>query len=200
MSTGLVEGWGINDADYVVQPKIDGKKVACRFYLTWKNMLRRCYNEKYRHQQPTYLNCYVDEEWRYFSNFKNWMKQQNWEGKHLDKDLLYEGNKVYSPDTCVFVHRTVNSFVIDSGAARGDCPIGVNLRKTNKYVSRCNNPLTGKREHLGEFTCPIEAHLAWKRRKHELAIQLANSNYVTDQRVRDALMKRYAPDTNWLNR
>ena len=50
--------------------------------------------------------------------FKDWMENQDWEGNQLDKDLLFEGNKVYGPKTCVFVTRMVNNFTLDSGAAR----------------------------------------------------------------------------------
>ena len=190
----LVFGVGINDADYNVCEHyiVDGKdKIVwvCPFYQTWKSMLKRCYSEK---EYPTYKGCSVCDEWLIFSNFKRWMEQQDWQGKQLDKDLLIEGNKVYSPETCIFVDQVINKFVTDSGAARGEYMIGVYWRKhVGKFVSQCSNPFTCKREHLGYFTDELTAHLVWKARKHELACQLADSQYCTDPRLAEVLRTRY---------
>ena len=196
----LVWGVGINDADYVVQKKenieVNGKRKQrrvweCPFYRTWKDMLRRCYSDKYQERQPTYIGCSVSEEWWRFSNFRAWMVTQDWEGKQLDKDLLIEGNKVYSPETCVFVTRLVNSFTIARGNDRGEWKIGVNWNKgRNKFASRCCNPFTKKREHLGYFDCEQEAHLAWLKRKRELAKELAETQI--DPRVAKALIEHYS--------
>lgn len=186
----LVFGIGINDADYVVCPIVNGKAVWCRFYRTWVNMLKRCYSEKYQARQPTYIGCSVCDEWLTFSNFKKWMEKQDWEGNQLDKDLLTNGNKVYSPETCVFVDKVTNLFTTDHGAARGEWPIGVYFNKRGgKFQAYCNNPFIKKREHLGFFACPNQAHLTWKKRKHELACQLADLQ--TDERVAKALRVRY---------
>jgi len=195
----LIYGAGVNDADYVVVKNesfyVDGKRKQkaiwrCPFYLKWQAMIQRCYSEKYQREKPTYIGCSVTEEWHTFSNFKKWMEQQEWEGKHLDKDILVPGNKVYSPDTCVFVDGAVNVFLVDRGSAGGDWPLGVCFRgDINKFRSQCSNPFTKQREYLGYFKDPQEAHLAWKQRKHELACQLADLQ--TDQRVADALRARY---------
>lgn len=188
----LVHGVGINDAEYAVQPKVDGKQVTCPFYRVWQSMLTRCYSDKYQAKQPTYIGCMVCEEWLIFSNFRKWMVKQNWEGNQLDKDLLFKGNKKYSPEACVFVPRIVNSFTNDCGSARGNHLIGCCWHKTKgKFMARCSNPFTKKLEHLGTFNSELDAHKAWKRRKHELACQLADSSHVTDERVANALRVRY---------
>ena len=190
-------GVGTNDAEYKVSiyTYADGKQKLiweCPFYRTWVRMLDRCYSDKYHEKRPTYIGCNVCEDWHTFSNFRSWMEQQDWENKQLDKDLLKVGNKEYSPDNCVFVPKIVNSFLIDCGNSRGEYPIGVYLNKVvKKFQAQCSNPFTGKREHLGMYHCPDQAHLAWKRRKHELACQLADSEYVTDERVAQALRTRY---------
>ncbi len=194
----LVYGVGINDADYNINEyvTIDGKrKIAwrCPFYRTWADMLKRCYSDKYQSKYPTYKGCSACDEWLIFSQFKAWMETQDWEGKHLDKDLLTEGNKLYSPNTCVFVTQTVNLFTNDNGNARGIFMIGVCWNKRDgNFQSQCSNPFTHKREYLGHFTDELEAHLAWKSRKHELACLLADSEYCTDPRLAEALRKRYA--------
>lgn len=137
----LVQGVGINDADYVVRTMINGKRVMCHFYKVWQGMLRRCYDTKYQDNQPTYVDCTVCEEWLTFSNFRKWMEQQDWQGKYLDKDLLVRSNKIYSPTTCVFVDRMTNNFIIDGGAARGEWPIGVTfIKQHGKFQAKCCNP------------------------------------------------------------
>ena len=189
----LVYGVGINYADYKVEHRIDGKRVRCSYYRTWDNMLCRCYSEKYQDRNPTYKGCYVWTEWLYFMNFRKWMMKQDWQGKQLDKDLLVVGNKVYSPEACVFVDIMTNSFTIDCGRKRGEYPIGVSFHKRKgKFQTHCSNPFSKKLEYLGYFTCEHQAHLAWKARKHILACQLADLQ--TDPRVAAALRARYLPE------
>ena len=197
----LVCGVGLNNADYAVQKfkqlgYVDGKKKmkkvwTCLYYQTWVDMLKRCYSAKHQEKRPTYIGCTVSEDWLTFSNFKNWMEGQDFEGMRLDKDILFEGNKVYSAETCVFVTQTVNSFTTDSGATRGVWLIGVNWhKKTGKFRAQCSNPFTKKNEHLGYFTTEIEAHEAWLKRKIKLAHELAEVQ--TDPRVAKALIDRYS--------
>lgn len=196
----LIYGVGISDADYVVRKfettgYVDGRQKrkliwSCPFHQTWKDMIKRCYSAKFQEQSPTYRGCSVSEEWKTFSNFRAWMVEQDWEGMQLDKDLLVEGNKVYSSETCVFVSRMVNMFTTDRGNDRGEWMIGVYWHEgASKFKSQCSNPLTGKREHLGLFTCEETAHQAWLKRKLELAHELAEIQ--TDPRVAEALINRY---------
>ena len=196
----LVYGVGLNNADYAVQKfetigYVDGKRRqkkvwVCPYHQAWENMLERCYSAKYQERQPTYRGCSVSEDWLTFSNFKAWMEEQDFEGKHLDKDLLFEGNKIYSEDTCVFVTPMVNIFTTDSGASRGEWLIGVHWDKDRKkFRARCSNPFTKKREYLGLLTCEQQAHEAWLKRKLELAKELAAIQ--TDPRIAKALIDRY---------
>lgn len=197
----LVYGVGINDADYVVKEwktlvygNGEQKRILvwwCPYYRAWCDMLKRCYCTKLQERQPTYKGCSVTEEWKRFSNFRGWMEKQDFVGKHLDKDLLFEGNKTYSDKTCVFVTRAVNNFTTDSGAARGGWLIGAYWdRVSNKFKANCSNPFTKKREHLGYFTSEQEAHQAWLKRKLELAYELAAIQ--TDTRVAESLIHRYS--------
>ena len=195
----LVFGVGINDADYVVHKyestEVNGKRKmklvwTCPYYRVWRNMLQRCYSSKLQEKYPTYKGCSVSEYWLTFSVFKSWMGGQDFDGMQLDKDLLFNGNKVYSGETCVFVTKTVNLFTTDSGAARGEWSIGVHWDKEKgKFKSQCGNPLTKKREYLGLFDSELEAHQAWLNRKSEVAHLLAAEQ--TDERVAKALIERY---------
>lgn len=195
----LVQGVGINDADYTVSIReivvgADGKRKQrlvwrCPFYRTWDHMLERCYSKAYHQRKPTYTDCIVCEEWLIFSNFKSWMQAQDWEGNQLDKDLLLPGNKVYSPESCIFVSRRVNLFMIECNAKRGEWPIGVHWNKlSQKYIARIGDG-NGSVQHIGSFTTPEAAHAAWLSAKLELAYELAAEQ--TDERVAKALIARY---------
>lgn len=176
----LVFGVGVNDSEYDVTKyeSIDGKRKqvwVCPFYRVWASMICRGYSVKFKKKRPTYKNCYVCGDWLYFSKFKSWMENQDWEDKVLDKDLIVEGNKVYSPETCVFITQALNNFVVGCDANRGDYPIGVSLHRSGKFRVDCNNSLTKIREYLGLFNTPEEAHQAWKKRKHEIAVMITSS-------------------------
>lgn len=187
----LVHGVGVNDADYPVY-KTENRKIVwqCPYYRTWLDMLKRAYSAKLKKKYPSYEGVTVCKEWHSFMRFRAWMLAQDWKGNELDKDILFQGNKVYSPDTCVFVDGVVNLFLTDRAASRGEWPIGMHWNEQNqKLRSQCRNPFTKKLESLGYFTCPDQAHQAWKKRKHELACQLADIQ--TDERVANALRNRY---------
>lgn len=187
---------GINDAGYKVQKfeVADGKNTQvwiCPFYQRWASMLKRCYSENVHSKQPCYIGCSVCEEWLTFSNFKRWMERQDWQGNDLDKDLINEGNKVYSPDNCAFVSKTTNRFVTDRKNKRGEYKIGVSYYpRYGKFASAIQNPITGKSENLGYFQTEDEAHKAWRIRKNYFAFQLADLQ--PDARVANALRLRYA--------
>lgn len=196
----LVCGVGINDADYVIRKYettgyINGKRRQkyvwrCPFYTVWASMLERGYCDKCKTRQPTYKDITVFNEWHLFSNFKSWMETQDYVGKSLDKDLLVRGNKVYSPETCVFVSGQVNTFLLDRGNARGAYKIGVCwYSRVGKFVASCRNPITKKKDHLGYYTTEQEAHEAWLAKKLEHAYTLAAIQ--TDERVARMLIERY---------
>ena len=199
----LVCGVGINDLGYRTQlyeevTKNGGKRVmksvfVCKYYEAWVNMLKRCYSKKYLESRQSYIGKSVCSEWLSATAFKKWMTQQDWRGKCLDKDIIAPRSKLYSPETCAFVLKATNSFVTASDAIRGDYPIGVYLfKRTGEYRASCQNLFTGKKEHLGYYSTPEEAHEAWRRRKHELSQLVAATE--SDPRVVQALKKRYSFD------
>lgn len=181
----LVRGVGINNADYAVQRfetigcvggKRKRKKVwVCPYYRAWENMLSRCYSAKYQERQPAYIGCTVSEEWLTFSNFKAWMEKQEWEGKQLSKDLLFEGNKVYSAENCVFVTRAVNNPTTDSKASRGEWfNVGATLSQ-NTGDKTMNNLILSDTENLTMTSLEIAELVGSRHDKVKQSIErLAN--------------------------
>lgn len=154
-----------------------------RAYDIWKNMLRRCYDKKYQEKFPTYIGCIVCEEWLHYKNFKKWYDDNYYEieGQKmcLDKDILIKGNKVYSPETCIFVPQNINSLFLKNNNSRGDLPIGVCYKKQNKkYQAYCNifNIESNKYTYtyLGLYNTPEEAFEVYKKTKEENIKLVAN--------------------------
>ncbi|MEE1277668.1 MAG: AP2 domain-containing protein [Acutalibacteraceae bacterium] len=187
--TKLVYGVGVND--YKENTKYN--HVHIQSYHTWGQMLKRCYSKEFLDKQTTYRGCSVCEEWWSFSNFKKWFDENYIEGYSLDKDILFKGNKIYSPETCCFVPNEINVLLCKSDSKRGKMPIGVCERKMvngYKYVAYVNNS-TKKHFHLGTFDTPEEAFRAYKRAKEshiqEMATQYFNEDKIT-KKVYDALL------------
>ena len=184
-----VFGIGFNDVGF--QPSIDGKHIWQ--YDLWNSMLRRCFGEKEKQRCPTYKDVTCCDEWLSFANFFEWVnKEVGYKGHPvgfaLDKDIIVKGNKTYSPDFCSFVPQAVNLLLTDSGAARGEFPVGVHFHKaTGKFTAqlRC----FGKRKHLGLYTTPEAASFAYKTAK-EAQIKIVATQYrdVLSSDVYESLM------------
>lgn len=172
-----VFGVGINDANYKVN--INGD--ICPYYRKWADMLKRCYSDKFQSTRPKYIGCTVCDEWLTFSNFKIWMIKQDWQGKHLDKDLLSLGNKVYSPDTCYFITSEINSLLC--GIEKKGCSFD---KSRNKYIAKVS--VSGRTVNLGRYKTEQEANEAHKIAKKDILIAAAKEQ--TDHRVKLALEKR----------
>lgn len=145
-------------------------------YNYWRMMLERCYSEKYHIKHPTYQKCVVCEEWLDFQNFARWYDNNYYQVDNetmcLDKDILNKGNKIYSPNTCVFVPERINALFTKCDKTRGDYPIGVYYNKTaNKYIARCST-ING-RKHLGCFETPNDAFIVYKNFKERYVKQMA---------------------------
>jgi len=165
--TVLRYGVGIMDAPFRTQWVENGKNVHDKAYTAWHCMLQRCYSKGFLDKHPTYMGCCVCEEWLTFSCFDKWFLENYVDGFQLDKDILVSGNKIYSPDTCLFVPGWVNKFIADSGATRGEYPIGVCKFAGNKIKARCRQP-NKKSYHLGVFKTVEDAYDAWLRAKLEV--------------------------------
>lgn len=172
----LVHGVGINDIDMPVK--------GCPYYDRWVGMLRRCYSKLWHDKNPCYIGCSVDEKWRLFSSFKNWMQTQDWKGNVLDKDLLGNGI-VYSEDNCCFISQHVNKFIKQQSSFSFSKLIGVHKSKSGRYEARVKDFRVNKLIHIGTFDDEVSAHSAWVDAKAEIIKEMCLS--VTDERIKKAL-------------
>tara|TARA_R110000744_G_scaffold57010_4_gene120044 strand:- start:2 stop:589 length:588 start_codon:yes stop_codon:yes gene_type:complete len=170
--TKLVYGVGINDADYAICPTVNGRQVMCPFYRAWANMLRRCYSKAFHKARPTYAGCTVTSEWLIFSKFKLWMNKQEWQAKQLDKDILFQNNRVYGPLACVFVSAEINTLLNEYSNGRGINPRGVSLFVNGRYQAQCG--AYGKNRHIGYYGTQEEASEAYKKFKYKHISEVAN--------------------------
>jgi len=163
---------------------------------TWWHMLQRCYDKTTQEKQPTYIGCTVCEEWHNYQNFANWYDENYYEVDNqkmeIDKDILIKGNKVYSPETCVFVPKKINILFTKRSLSRGEFPIGVQLHSLNcknKYGASCSNG-TGKGVYLGLYLTPELAFEAYKIYKENLIRTLAEKYYgLIPEKLYNALMQ-----------
>ena len=146
-------------------------------YLRWNDMLNRCYNAKFHERQPQYKECSVCEEWLNYNNFKVWYGQNKIPGTKLDmdKDILFKGNKVYSPETVAFVPHAINTLFLSGKSGRGDCPIGVYYDKEKGKFRPCVS-YKGRQVKLGNFATPKAAFARYKQYKEGLIQNIAEQN------------------------
>lgn len=149
-------------------------------YNIWKKMIERCYCEKTIKKHPTYKDCSVCDEWHSYKSFKEWYNINYYEIKNesmeIDKDILFKGNKIYSPETCVIVPSSINCLFTKADSARGSCVIGVYFKKeNNKYVAQCSKTIDNKRKSvfLGYYHSEYEAFAIYKDFKESLIKETA---------------------------
>ena len=183
-----LQGWR---EDYTLYHSLSGAR--------WGSVQSRC-NDKgaFQKKQETYKGC--ENHFNSFNEFVEWSQSEvgynevdTMGGKEwfwqLDKDILFRNNKIYSPNTCLFVPQSINKFVSIKKKTNG-LPIGVSKRKVNgKYVAQCMT-LEGKVKHLGYFTEPLAAHKAWQKAK-------VNAGYSLADRYKSIHTKLYTALSMW---
>ena len=153
---------------------LEGVDCTSESYLKWHDMINRCYNAKFHERQPQYKECTVCGEWLNYSNFKVWYDQHKIQGMSLDldKDILFKGNKVYSPETCCFVPHAINTLFLSNKSARGDYPIGVSYEK-DKEKFRAYMAFMGRQIKLGTFDTAEDAFARYKEYKEDFIQDMA---------------------------
>ena len=175
----LVYGIGIND---VMISGFSTSKIGRRWYNIIKRTDRR--NPNIYGFETTYKDCTLDPRWFKLSAFKEWSEQwDDYENKEIDKDILIPGNKIYGPETCLMVSKSVNLFFrpnIKRNLARG-------VHHVSKFKEGGKNPYSASivrwseklkkksRIHLGHYPTIEEASAAYESaRKEEIQFLIAH--------------------------
>ena len=153
---------------------IDKNSNVLPSYRCWYNMIQRCYNTKHSsYKSYGEKGVRVCEEWLCYKNFKKWydhnIYQIEKERVCLDKDILVRNNKMYSPETCIFVPERIN-LIFEMKDRKTNLPLGV-CKNGNKYMSRIND--NGNVIYLGSFDTPEEAHELYLKERLKIIKQLA---------------------------
>ena len=148
--------------------KVNG--IQPKSYIVWKHMCNR--SENSTNYNPTYKNVTVCEEWHNYQNFAKWYEYNLIEDYELDKDLLQQNveNKIYSPETCIFLPKKVNGFLTNKQNSNTSGYIGVSWHKlTKKWSSTISIFGLNRSLHLGLFDNIEEASIAYQKARAEQA-------------------------------
>ena len=129
----------------------------------WTAMLRRCYDEKWKRNKPSYDGVTVCGEWHNLQNFAEWYYKNKASDMpcDLDKDGVVKGSKVYSPKTCQLIPHSQN---VGYCAMKDFCmrsPDGVVVRVDNAAQfcrengldrSNLTKVVNGKSKHVKGWT------------------------------------------------
>lgn len=157
--------------------KVTENSITTPHYRVWHSLIRRVHDTKFLEKNPAYKNCTITDSWYNFQNFAKWYDANHYEVKNetveLDKDILVKGNKLYSPDTCVFAPKRINLLFTKKDSHRGDLPVGVVFKKTSgKYTAQCNDG-KGNSIRIGHYDTLEKAFLSYKNYKESLIKEIA---------------------------
>lgn len=178
----LVYGVGIDDSP-------EGTEDAA--HVTWLAMMKRVYHKDTANPHPTHDGCSVDPCWHLYSGFKRWFDVNHIAGYELDKDILQPSNRLYSPDTCVFVPPYINQAVRWRRKLPNSGYPGVRVFAGLYHASIMHKGVTTEGQSRKDA---VEAHCDWQRLKAD-SLDNHLQNYLKevapDLRVVRALI-RYA--------
>ena len=158
-------------------------------YKHWKKMRSRCYNIKELNKKKCYQNTLICDEWQDYEKYKVWYDEHYIDGWQIDKDLLSDSEKIYSPQTCCFLPIELNAFLSSftkNSTSNTPC-IGVFIRY-GRYHARYRTP--EKYYNLGTFETLEEAKYAYNSFKKQRFLEhIEKYKDQLEPRVLDALLK-----------
>lgn len=145
-------------------------RVRTKEYVVWSNMLSRCYTPSLSVRDQTYIECVVHATWHNFQNFAHWYVNHPFSNMdyELDKDILCDNNKMYSPTSCTLVPHVINNIFRDfskSSSTRG-LPFGVHRNGNGFEATACGI-------YLGTFNTIAEAQQIHREYKHNYISRIA---------------------------
>jgi len=162
----------------VYSSKTEGKMT--KQYNAWSAMFNRCYSKKEKYNL-SYIGCVVCEEWHNFQNFAKWYDENYYscdnEKMNIDKDILKKGNKVYSPENCIFVPERINNLFSNLSPKGRGLPIGVmpHVKCENIYIASCLTEISNnKNGYIGSYKTTTEAFDAYKSTKEAFIKRVAD--------------------------
>lgn len=175
---------------------LGGKVEDKRSYHVWCEMIRRCYVQKEKNGRYQERGVEVCEEWHNYQNFYKFYEKFYKEDYHLDKDILIQGNKLYSPETCCFVPININSLFTYTQAKRGGLPCGVayNEDRGGRLGNYSAQVCQGKKniKWLGYYANTEDAFNVYKKEKERVIRTVAEHSLwegEIDLTVYEALLK-----------
>lgn len=167
--TRSIQAW--NSVTY--RTKVDGK--LQQGFITYKG----CENHFIGYQEFT---DWCQEQYGYM------FKESNGYFWQLDKDILVPGNRIYSPETCMFVPCRVNNLLLTRQNFRGEYPLGVYKHgtPTQPFTGRFSSEAKVKSR---QFATVEQAHKFWQQGKIDSILKMAdNDKEITKHvKLRDAL-------------
>lgn len=185
----------VGDGKYL--SKVNGEMTI--EYDTWKGMLKRCYSETSRQKFESYYDISeVCEEWMNFQNFAEWYSSHKYDvdGRlHIDKDIKYPGNKLYSPYHCLLVPQRINMLFSNKTNSRM-LPNGIR-KEGNLYYAKYGS------KELGSAATLSEAYSKYAEAKKKAIINIAEEYHdIIPLELYDALLNyevRIENDKNYNN-
>ncbi len=146
-----------------------------RASICYRGMMVRCNPLDKTGSLSSYEGC--SSLFRDFQEFTEWCqtqygymyREENGKFWQLDKDLYSIGNRLYSPETCLFVPQRINCLFTNQRQKKYDLPLGIIYKvktdvmtkeRSRPYESRCNNS-KGRQLSGGFYADPIEAHFSY---------------------------------------
>lgn len=166
-------------------PGIVGRQ-QLKVYRVWSGIISRCYAPKNQsYSRYGGRGVYTCTEWLEFQGFAAWYNEQyKGEDWHIDKDILVDGNLVYSPETCTFVPPSINTFFATLPKNEGFLPT-LNFDKGGYKASVSD----GSYKYNKTFKSQYEGFVFYKKFKEDRAKELAKEFAgVVDQRVTQSLL------------
>ena len=143
-------GIGIVDIDTMVSKGIQSKS-----YKAWCDMLWRVGTHR------AYVDVTICNEWLTYSNFKRWFDSNYLDGWEIDKDILSNDSKMYSPSTCIYVPKEVNNFFV---CRKTELPVGVSwCKEKQKYKAQIS--IGNRNKFIGRYNTVSEASEEYKKYK-----------------------------------